>query len=877
MEWTSPERHKATAHPRILAAILTLQVAGSLPASGVAVTPDWQTRVAPQVLSIWKAGQQSRVVDAQQSAAPAPAPATGAAVAPAAKSGASMPAGSKPPSTVRYDAKGRLQVDIELNCGAAAPKKALMAAGMVIGTAVNAPPMCTVEGWASVAALPALASVPGVKKVDLPKYSKRHPPVSLLFKHSSTGRTVASAANGSAAIDGDGVSIMNADLYVQQTHVNGAGVTIAVISDDVASLSLIQGRGELPASVNVVEPSANSTTHSVLTDEGTMMLEEVYAVAPGADLAFCGPETYVEYVACLQGLVAAHATVISDDLLFPGYDVMSDPAENVATEAVENILVANPGVMIFSAAGNNAQNYWQGAYAPTSGGGTTKTCQGQTDSFFQDYSGSQVNNWSVGGSSGSDLLLAWSNTNGISSANYDLYVEDTFGNVVSCSAGNGGVFTTGATTYDYIDGSVLSGPNNYYIVIGTPDASSSGNFLKLIGLGDGADTWSRTAPGSTSSPQDFAAGVLSVGAVYGGDGVGSFIEPYSATGPIQFVVPSLSTLQAPAVVAPDGVFVDAIGTNFGSDVSSTGLFYGTSAASPNTAAVAVLILSAFPTLTPLQTAHAIEAGAVPLGSSMPDPAFGYGRVDAIGALAQIPAPAISPMVNVAIIGGTSSTALPFTLGGTGALAVKINSDSTTLVSSASPGIVISPSTCGASTSACTMVITPTLGQVGTAHVTVSSLDGASRSATAQFTVTVTKPKPPTVNLTAGASQSISEGATAAPLAFTVTGTQKLSVAAASSNSTLMPSSGISLSAGCGTRTQLSCTAKLAVAAGRSGSTTVTISVVDAYAQTGAATATITVNAPGGGGGSLDIMLLMALGVLSLLRSWPIKGFARTED
>jgi len=50
---------------------------------------------------------------------------------------------------------------------------------------------------------------------------------------------------------------MNAGVYNQQTGVNGSGINLAVISDDVTSLSVIQGRGELPAGVNVVLPSVN--------------------------------------------------------------------------------------------------------------------------------------------------------------------------------------------------------------------------------------------------------------------------------------------------------------------------------------------------------------------------------------------------------------------------------------------------------------------------------------------------------------------------------------------------------------------------------------------------------------------------------------------
>ena len=55
----------------------------------------------------------------------------------------------------------------------------------------------------------------------------------------------------------------------------------------------IQARGELPAAVQVLYPAGNSTP--VSADEGTALLEEIHAVAPGANLVFCGPSTFVDF------------------------------------------------------------------------------------------------------------------------------------------------------------------------------------------------------------------------------------------------------------------------------------------------------------------------------------------------------------------------------------------------------------------------------------------------------------------------------------------------------------------------------------------------------------------------------------------------------
>jgi hypothetical protein len=806
---------------------------------------NWQSRVTAQVQNIWRSSQNSISGHSQ------------------AAGGGSITALRSFSPAIRYDSTGRLQLDVAFDCAQSAPTAALRATGMVIGTTVKAPPMCVAEGWASVASVPALASLPSVKKVDLPKYARRHPRIASRAQATLKGAAIASAANGSPAIDGNGITIMNADKYIEQTKVNGAGVTFGVISDDVASLALIQARGELPASVNVVQPSANPSPHPSSTDEGTMMLEEAYAVAPGANLAFCGPETYTEYLACFQNLTAAGAMVISDDVSFPGYDVMSAPTQNDAAQALQNLLTASPNVMLFTAVGNNAADYWQGAYDPVQiqAGGTCSNGQAaQTDNYFQQFGANDYITWQTNG--GNPLMLASVVPAGQTAPNnFDVYVYDpTAAQVVACATSASGG-TEGSTSYTFIDGSSIA-QGNYYIFIGTTDATLSTAFLKVIGTDDGGGTFSPMTSGAPFSPQDFTSGVISVGAVFGDDAVGDTIESFSNTGPIQLVVPTLSTLQAPLVVAPDAIYVDNSGTDF---IASGGIFSGTSAASPNTAAVAVLLRSAFPTLSPAQITTSLETGAAQLSGPIPNGTFGYGRVDAVGALATLAVPTITPFAKQSIVGGKNSGPLAFTLGGTGALTITTNSDNTALVAANSQAINVSPPSCGAAAGSCNLTISPTLGQIGTAHITVAVVDGANRSASTQITVIVTKPAPPSVNVTTGATQTLIEGGKISPVTFSVAGTQTLSVAVTSSNVALVPSA-ITLTAGCGP-TVLTCTATPSVASGQTGSSVVTITATDPYSQSSAATATVTVNAPPskGGGGALDLWALLGLCGLGLLK------------
>jgi hypothetical protein len=748
---------------------------------------------------------------------------------------------------------------VSFDCTKAAPSAELVAAGMVLGTIVKIPPMCVVEGWVTVASIPALASLASVKKIDLPHYRtpRHHIPL-----HNPTPGAGASATSaiGSTTIDGNGITIMAADQFVTNTGVSGAGVTVGIISDDVQSITVIQGRGELPT-VNIVKPSANPTTHPTFTDEGTMMLEEVHAAAPAASLAFCGPETYAEYVGCATNLIAAGVTIVSDDVSYSGFDTMS--AQSPETQAVQTLLTSNPNVMLFTASANQQQNYWQGPYTPDNSSGASFTCNGQMDTYFESFGqpGVDVNVWTMSGATSSLLALAWADPFGANVSNFDLYVLDTTGAFVACAPGAGST-----DTEDWFPDGTIASPGNYWLVIGTPDASLQGKFLKLIGTGDGAASFSLNTPGAPSSPQDFATGAFTIGAVDGSDGVGANIEPYSDMGPIQLPLSIPSTLQAPIVAAPDGIYVDTAGTTF---QPINGLFYGTSAASPNTAAVAALLRSAFPALTPTGTITAIETGATAIAAygAVPNGTIGYGRVDAMGALATLPAPTISGAASLSLVGGSAPSQLSLTLSGTGALTMSASSDNSALLPSVSFN-----SGCTSSGNGCGATINPVFGHSGTAHLTLTVADGAKRTASLVATVTVAKPAPPQVLVTGEPSQVVNMGAAVAPATVVPSGVGTLAVSASSSNQGLLANSALKLSgAPCGT-SGAACILNMTPTVNQAGTAVVTVTAKDAYGQSGQGRVTVTINAPppsgggsggGGGGGALDLAALAALGGLLL--------------
>ena len=538
---------------------------------------------------------------------------------------------------------------------------------------------------------------------------------------------------------------------------------------------------------------------------------------------------------------------------------MSASTQNAAGAALANLLTTNPNVMLYHSAGNDAQDFWQGAYSPLNvpGGGTCSPPgqASQSDNYFQQFGSNTHVTWQTNG--GKDLLLASALPTGQSiPSKFDVYIYNPVSlQVVTCSTSATG-WIDGSTSYSLVLGSHIP-QGNYSILIGTPDASLSSTFLKLIGTDDGGGTFSPLSSGAPSSPQDFAAGVTTVGAVYGNDGIGNTLEPYSDTGPIQLEFPAASILQAPVLVAPDAIFVDTGGTLF---VASGGIFRGTSAASPNAAAVAVLLRSAFPALTPAQITAFLQTGAAPLGGFSPNSMFGYGRVDALGALAMIPGPTLSSLQSISIVGGGAPAVVSFTVGGTGAVAVSTSS-SVSLTSTGSATVAISPSSCGNPTAACMLTVTPATGSYGTASIQVTVKDGANRSSLVPVAVVVTKPAAPTISLTSGASQSVNVNTAIAPVMFTLTGTGALTVTPNASNI-----SGLTITSGCGTTT-MTCTANLGTASSTAGTATLAITVQDVYVQSASATATVMETLPPkSGGGAMDRWTLLVLGCLVLLQA-----------
>jgi hypothetical protein len=510
----------------------------------------------------------------------------------------------------RFNARGWVQADVHYDCSAAAESQ--IGAHLSVSSSIKLAPYCVIEGWVAPERLAQVATVTGVNRVSLPSYA--------IFPSIKAATTASSAAT---AINANGVAIMHADQFVSKTGLNGTGVKVGVQSAGISSIAVIEGRGELPA-VQVVKPSDGGTAPP--GDEGTALLEEIHAVAPGASLTYCGPGTYVEYTSCLSQMISAGATILVDDIIFPEQDLLSTDSSEV--QAVEQLLTQNPSVVLFTAAGNYNGSYWEGNYSPvalSTLGLQPLTCGTQTDNYVAQFGGDPNEVLTMSQGVSVPVAFSWADPPNQNSSKFDLIWIDTASNTQGCLSG-------GAGTDNLISKNVSFTGTSYKLYVATPDDAAKGKFLKLWIGGDGLTTLSKSTTGSVITPQAFASGVVTVGAVNGSDGVGNKIESFSSLGPTTLSFPTQSQIQAPVLVAPDGINVDAAGTDFAGDLFPDGNFYGTSAAAPNAAAVAALIRAGYPAFNSSQLVNVLTKGAIPLGSVTPDGTFGFGRVDAMSAL-----------------------------------------------------------------------------------------------------------------------------------------------------------------------------------------------------------------------------------------------------
>lgn len=609
---------------------------------------------------------------------------------------------------VEVDSGGRVLVDIDASVSKELLKQVEAAGGEVIN---SFPQYNAIRARIPLEQIERLAGSPSVKFIRLAVVGElmgtsKEPPnnqraIQLWPKSAyvpSLARRVAVMRSQLPSALTDLVANHRGDLYVQDaprvgaivsegdtTHraaearagfsVDGTGVKIGVLSDSVDRLDTSLASGEL--SQVTVLPGQNGVgtcPGRPCSGEGTAMLEIIHDLAPGAQLFFAtadlGPASFAQNI---RNLRAVGCDIIVDDV---GYADESPFQDDVIARAVNDVTAA--GAIYFSSAGNSGNlddgtsGVWEGDFVDAG-----DVSQGRVHSF-----GSSIFNTIR---AAGRVNLFWADPLLHSANDYDLFVLDaTASTVVAFSSdfqnGTQNPFETIPSENGPMPPPQLQPGQLIFIV----KYSGAGRFLHLdAGFGGALSivTAGQTrghscavaAFGVAATPAFLPHGVFpepvgpfpspfnlfSRSEIFSSDGPrhvffnsdGSAITPgnFSSTGGALRITPDIT--------AADGVMTSVIGFK---------PFFGTSAAAPHAAAIAGLLKSLKPTLTPAQIRTALSSTAIDIEAPGVDRTTGVGIVMAFEALRSVATPNLTPFkptgwsdkIVVSNVAGTNTDSSP---------------------------------------------------------------------------------------------------------------------------------------------------------------------------------------------------------------------------
>jgi uncharacterized repeat protein (TIGR01451 family) len=447
----------------------------------------------------------------------------------------------------------------------------------------------------------------------------------------------------------EGDATHGADVARGLYGTTGAGVKVCVLSDGVDSLAASEASGDLPAVVDVLSGQAGSG------DEGTAMLEIVHDLAPGAALGFATADPdEATFAQNILDLATGGCNIIVDDIIYLDESPFED---GPVAQAVNTVTTA--GVLYFSSAGNEGNlddgtsGTWEGDFLASAAADPAPLAGANLHDF-----GDGGNSLLVPGGGGNPPVLIWAehfdtSDTGTASTDFDLYdmdgglttVFDASTNVQD-GAGNDDV------PIEFIGGGVFDGERLLIdkFAAGTTSSVPMFNLIVFRGEVDPALATNGATRGHSAAAAAFSVAATPAGASFDGispDGPypGQFTaanesEDFSSDGPRRIlldptgveITPGNRTStggvvrQKPDIAAADGVSTSA---------PTFAPFYGTSAAAPHAAAIAALIKSAVPALTPAQVRTALVSTAIDIESAGVDRDTGAGIVMPQPALASV--------------------------------------------------------------------------------------------------------------------------------------------------------------------------------------------------------------------------------------------------
>jgi subtilisin family serine protease len=429
---------------------------------------------------------------------------------------------------------------------------------------------------------------------------------------------------------------------------DGAGITVGVLSDSIdnGSNALAQAiaDGNIDPANTFVIPGQSGTGEG----EGLAMCEVIHDLAPEATLYFAtGAASAAQMASNIVALAQVGCRIICDD---ESYDYESPFQDQVIAQAVNT--VSAMGVLYFSCARNSGNRdslnscTWQGDFV--SGGSAGK--YGQYLQFAPGVTEDDI----LSGGYDYEADLFWSDPLGGSSNDYDLYMLDSFGDIVYSSQN---VQNGTQDPYEHISDPAQYSAG-YYLVVTL--YSGTNRFIHLDfgrGILDWATAGCIRGHNACDAPNAFTVAATPADTAYAaGDPTGPFpygfnasdvVEYFSADGPRRMfynpdgtpITPgNLSSTGGRVLYKPDFTAADGVTTT----PPGFAPFFGTSCATPHAAAIAALVLSYNPGLTPGQVRNVLTNSCIDIMTPGWDRDSGSGILMALAALQNTPAPQAAP-------------------------------------------------------------------------------------------------------------------------------------------------------------------------------------------------------------------------------------------
>ena len=373
------------------------------------------------------------------------------------------------------------------------------------------------------------------------------------------------------AVD-EGVALSGADVW-HTAGIDGSGVKVAIIDAGFAGYSSLLGSA-LPASVVTDDRCGGHLATPVAsggTDHGTAVAELVHQMAPGAELYLICVDSEVGLALAEQDASADGVKIINESLAWFGPSVGRGDGTGGAGSPDAVVAQARAdGILWVNAAGNYGQDHWGGTFWPD-----------PSDPSLNDFnSGVPYDAVTIASGEQSCVVLTWDDWP-VTTEDLDLgLVNDTSGHLVAASTNDQSsglaapeedlcYTNTGATqVFDIV---VVN-----YNAVGSPHLD-----LTYTGAAPLAYSNSGGVVDPASSPDALAVGAACWAS--------PLDEPYSSKGP------TVDGRTEPGLRAADNVSTATYGNSDGSCNGSAG-FAGTSAASPQVAGGAALLLQHDPSL-----------------------------------------------------------------------------------------------------------------------------------------------------------------------------------------------------------------------------------------------------------------------------------------